>query len=101
MTAQAAQARAAYARPSVERRALGGALEPAVLVEEPGVEVEDPVADDVEAEVAGLDHAGVDRPDRDLVRVVAAHAARSSGRAVEVVVDERPQRLVARRSATP
>ena len=43
----------------------------------------------------GLDHAGVDRPDGDLVGVVAAHAARSSASSVEVVVDERPQRLVA------
>ena len=65
-----------------------------MLVEEPRVEVEDAVADDVEAEVARLDHARVDRPDRDLVGVVAAHGHRP---AVErgFVVDERPQRLVA------
>ena len=65
-----------------------------MLVEEPHVDVEDPVADDAEAEVAGLDHAGVDRPDRDVVRVVAAHADRPAVER-EVVVDERPQRLVA------
>ena len=52
--------------------ALGGALEAAVLVEEARVHHEDPLADDVEAEVAGLDHAGVDRPDGDLVDAVAA-----------------------------
>ena len=65
-----------------------------MLVEEARVEVQDPLADDVEAEVAGLDHAGVDRPYRDLVRVVAADR---DGPAVEheVVVDERTQRLVA------
>ena len=44
---------------------LGGALEPAMLVEQTGVEVEDAVADEVEAEVARLDDTGVDRPDRD------------------------------------
>ncbi len=42
--------------------------------------MEDPVADDVEAEVAGLDHAGVDRPDRDLVGVVRRGPAPSSAR---------------------
>ena len=58
--------------PVVERASLGGALEAAVLVEEACVEVEDSVADDVEAEVPGLDHAGMDRSDGDLVGVVAA-----------------------------
>ena len=38
---------------------------------------------------------GVDRPDRDLVGVVAGDRAPSSARASRVVVDERPQRLVA------
>ena len=66
---------------------LGGAFEAAVLVEEPGVEVEDQVADDVEAKVAGLDHAGVDRADRDLVGVVAAHRHGPGGE-IEVVVDQ-------------
>ena len=55
--------------------------------------MEDPVADDVEAEVAGLDYAGVDRADRDLVGVVAAHGD-GPVRKVEVVVDEWSQRLV-------
>ena len=68
------------AHAAVERRALGGPLEPAVLVEEAGVEVQDAVADDVEAEVAGLDHARVDRPDRDLVGVVRRAPGRSSCR---------------------
>ena len=36
----------------LERCALGGLLEPAVLVEEAGVEVQDPIAHDVEAEVS-------------------------------------------------
>ena len=49
---------------------LGGGLEAAVLVEEAGVEVENPFADDVEAEVARLDDASVDRADRDLVEVL-------------------------------
>ena len=65
-----------------------------MLVEEARVEVEDPLADDVEAEVPRLDHAGVDRADGDLVGVVAAAPAPSSARA-SVVLDERPQRLVA------
>ena len=73
MTAQAAQARDDVGEPFLERLPFGGTLEAAVLVEELRVEVEDAVADEMEAEVAGLDHAGVDRPDRDLVGVVAAH----------------------------
>ena len=78
----------------VECRAFGRALEAAVLVEEPRVELEDQIADDVEAEVAGLDHPGVDRPDRDLVRVVAVHGHGPGGEA-GVVIDERTERLVA------
>ena len=80
--------------PASSDAALGGPLEAAVLVEEAGVEVEDPVAHDVEAEVPRLDHARVDRPDRDLVGV---HSRDRHGPAAEVgvVVDERPQRLVA------
>ena len=76
-----------------ERPALGGALETAVLEEESSVDVEDLVADDVEAKMARLDHARVDRADRDLVRVVAAYR---DGPAVEIeaVLDERPKRLV-------
>ena len=58
-------------RSLLERLPLGRPLEPSVLVEEARVEVEDPVADDMEAEVPGLDHARVDRADRDLVRVVS------------------------------
>ena len=59
-----------------EREPLGRPLEAAVLVEQAGVDVEDEVADDVEPEVARLDHAGVDRADGDLVRVGAAHGRR-------------------------
>ncbi len=77
-----------------ERESLACPLDSSVLVEEPRVDVQDPVADDVEAEVARLDHARVDRADGDLVRVVAADGRRE---AIEghVVVDERAQRLVA------
>ena len=78
--------------PFVERLPFGGSFKAAVLVEELGVQLENAVADDVKAEVAGLDHAGVDRTDGDLEGVVAAerHPAVSRGS----VVDERPQRLV-------
>ena len=51
--------------------ALGGPLEPAVLVEQPWVHCEDALADDVKAEVPGLDDPGVDRADSDLVDAVA------------------------------
>ena len=78
----------------VERVPFGGALEAAVLVEEPCVDVEDAVADDVEAEVPRLDDAGVDRADGDLVGVVPVNRDRPAAE-LEVVVDERPQRLVA------
>ena len=90
----AACARAGDDRQSVrERQSFGRPLESAVLVEQARVDVEDQVADDVEPEVARLDHAGVDRPDRDLVRVGSAHGRRESvDRAV--VVDEGPKRLV-------
>ena len=91
--------------PSVERAPFGGALEAAVLVEEPRVEVEDPVADDVEAEVARLDHAGVDRPDRDLVGVVAAHghgpARRGRGRGRRAAAAARGRRSRRRRGRRP
>ena len=73
---------------------LGGAFESAVLVEEAGVEVEDAFADEVEAEVPGLDHAGMDGADGDLVGVVAADGD-CPGVELEVVADERSQRLVA------
>src|SRR5581483_1805728 len=80
--------------PLVRGPALGGPLEAAVLVEQARVEVEDPVADDVEAEMPGFDHAGVDRSDRDLVGVMAVDGHRPA-REVEVVIDERTQRHVA------
>jgi len=40
---------------------------------EPGLELEDGFPDDGEAEVSGLDDAGVDRPHRDLIDPVALH----------------------------
>jgi hypothetical protein len=46
-------------------------LDPAVGEPEPGLELEDALPDDGEAEVAGLDDAGVDRADRDLIDPVA------------------------------
>ena len=72
---------------------LGRALEATVLVEEPEVEVQDPLADDVEAKVPGLDDPGVDRADRHLVGIVAADWHRPL---VEVagMGDERSHRVV-------
>ena len=66
-----------------------------MFVEELRVDVEDEVADDVEPEVAGLDHAGVDRADGDLVRSVAAHGNGPRGER-HVMVDKRAQRRVTR-----
>ena len=77
----------------VERLSFRCAFEAAVFVEEAGVDVQDALADDVEAEVAGLDDPSVDRPDGDLVRVTAADRHRPV-RELEVVLDERSQRLV-------
>ena len=57
-------------------QAMRGAFEAAVFVEQAQVEVQDALAHDGEAEVAGLDHAGVDRPDRDLMGVVALRGNR-------------------------
>ncbi len=73
---------------------LGQALEVAVLVEEAGVEMDDALADRVEAEMARLDDARVDGADGDLVDVVSRHGR---GPRVETarVVHEGPQGLVA------
>ena len=79
--------------PFLQRLRFSRTFEAAVLVEELHVEVEDAVADEMEAEVAGLDDAGVDRPDCELVDVVAAHWHPALER--RVVVEERPQGLVA------
>ena len=78
MTQQPAQARATTGRPSASGEAFGGSFEAAVFVEQTRVDVQDQVTDDVEAEVAGLDHAGVDRPDRDLIRIRPAHGCGES-----------------------
>src|SRR6185312_15943430 len=76
-----------------ERTALGRRLQSAVLVEQPQIEVQDALTDDREAEVPGLDHSGVNRADRDLVRLVSfdQHGPLTRRRRVR---DERPQRLV-------
>ena len=94
MTAQAPQARAAYAMAVGESDVLGRAFEAAVLVEEANIEVQDAIADHVEPEVARLDHAGMDRADRDLVGVGAVDG-HGPGCEVAWVVDERAQRFVA------
>ena len=93
-TAQAAQARCGVGERFAGVTALGGALEAAVLVEQAGVHREDALADDVEAEVPGLDHAGVDRADGDLVHAVAAHGSHPL-RGVVGVRCEGAHRLVA------
>ena len=72
---------------------FGGAFEPTVLVEQARVEVEDSFADDVEAEVPGFDHAGVDRADGDLVGVFPMHGSGPVGQD-GVVVDEWAERFV-------
>ena len=77
-----------------ERDIFGRAFEPAVLVEQANIEVQNAIADHVQAEVAGLDHAGMDRADRDLVGVRAVDGD-SPGREVAGVVGERAQGLVA------
>src|SRR5665213_1787114 len=64
----------------LERTSLGCALEASVLVKEARIDVQDAVAHNMEAEVPGLDHAGMDRPDRDLVGVVAVYG---NGPAIE------------------
>ena len=89
-------------RPPDER-----ALDAAVLVSERDLEVEDLLAVALEPEVPGLDHAGVDRADRDLVHLVSLdpeevrHARRDRGvrrpapgvvaRTIRVVVTHRLQ----------
>ena len=79
---------------SRQRPAGGRRLESAALVEQLHVEVQDPLADDVEAEVPGLDHAGMNRPDGDLVGVVTGDR---NGPGIErrAVIDQWPQRFVA------
>src|SRR5258708_40343884 len=64
-----------------------------MLVEQARVEMEDPVADDMESEVPGLDHTRVDRPDSNLVRIMAADRHRPVLN-YGVVVDERSHWLV-------
>jgi hypothetical protein len=64
-----------------------------MLVEELRVEVEDAIADEMEAKVARLDDPGVDRADGELVHVVTAN--RHPPLEGRIVIDERAQRLVA------
>ena len=75
--------------------ALRGPLEATVLVEELGIELEDPLADHVEAEVARLDDAGVDRPHGHLVHPPPLDR-HGPARRLLAVLDQRPQRLVPR-----
>ena len=58
-------------RPLEQRQRLEALLDALVLVAEPGLESQHALADDREAEVTGLDGAGMHRPDRDLVHPVA------------------------------
>src|SRR5258708_8747382 len=55
-------------RPSFDRF-----LDPAMRVEEPGLEIEHGLAHPAEAEVARLDDPGVDRPDRNLPHSIRVH----------------------------
>ena len=64
----------------VERGPLGRPVRARGACRKARVEVQDAVADDVEAEVARLDHTGVDRADCDLVGIVAADRAPPSDR---------------------
>ena len=92
---RARRARAHGVREAVlERVPLGGPLQPAMLVEQPGVDVEDAIAHDVEAEVPRLDDARMDRPDRYLIGVAAVNGDCPMVER-EIVVDQRAQRLVA------
>ena len=68
-----------------------------MLVEEARVEVEDALADYVEAEVPGLDHACMDRANRDLVDPLSLDRDGPARRA-ERMGDKRAQRLVAAES---
>ena len=65
-----------------------------MLVEEARVHREDPLADHVEAEVTGFDHARVDRPHGDLVHAVAGDRCHPRGRVLRVRY-EGAHRLVA------
>ena len=77
-----------------QRPAGGRRLESAALVEQLHVEVQDPLADDVESKVPGFDHAGMNRPDGDLVGVVTGDR---NGPGIErrAVIHQWPQRFVA------
>src|SRR5439155_18502669 len=55
-------------------------LEPAVFPAETDVELEDGLADPREAEVTGLDDAGVDRPDRDFEHALTLDGGESEPR---------------------
>ena len=77
----------------VKRLPGRGSLEAAVLVEEPDVQVQDAIADDMQPEVARFDHAGMDRADRDLVGVGAVQWHGPGGELARVV-DQRAHRLV-------
>ena len=71
----------------------GGRFESATLVEQTHVQVQDALADDVESKVPGLDDAGMNRADRNLVSVAADGRHRPLGKR-RVMVEQRPHRLV-------
>ena len=58
---------------ALDRHSLNALLQPAVGVEQAGVEVKDGLAHGAEAEVTGLDDARVDGPDGDLEHALALH----------------------------
>ncbi len=68
------------------RPAAQGLLDAAVLVAERDLEVEDLLAVALEAEVSGLDDAGVDRADRDLVDLVALDAVEVAHRRADRLI---------------
>ncbi len=76
VTVHTPQARSTSGSAAAERATLDELLEAAMDEEESRVEVEDPLADRREAEVAGLDDPGVDRADRELVDALAVDLER-------------------------
>jgi hypothetical protein len=80
-------------------KALCCALEAAVLVEEAGVHREDALSDDVEAEVSGLDDAGVNWANCHLVHIVSAHGSHPLRRVVGVRCEGAHRRVAGKREA--
>ena len=70
-----------------------------MLVEEAGVHREDALSDDVEAEVPGLDDAGVDRPNRDLVDALSADGSHPLRGVLGVRCERAHRRVAGKREA--